>query len=194
MPPRQVVESRVMADTRRRTGSPVSLALLLGWFLPGAGHLLTRHWVRALLLFLAITSLWWLGLGMDGHLYQPGGGDFFSLLGFVGDLGAGAYYIVGWLGGFGQTVTTTAVQDYGTKFIVVASLLNIIAAVDAHNLRVGRKPSGLAVVEAPVGTPVASYSAATTTTTGGYSAGTPSAAAGTGPVQPLQRKNAEEPR
>jgi hypothetical protein len=32
---------------------------------------------------------------------------------------------------------TTA--DYGTKFIVVAGLLNVIAAVDAHNLRTGRK-------------------------------------------------------
>ena len=27
----------------------------------------------------------------------------------------------------------------GTKFIVVAGLLNVIAAVDAHNLRTGRK-------------------------------------------------------
>jgi hypothetical protein len=31
------------------------------------------------------------------------------------------------------------VADYGTKFIVVAALLNVIAAVDAHNLRTGRK-------------------------------------------------------
>jgi hypothetical protein len=179
-----------MADTRRRTGSPVSVALFLGWLIPGAGHLLTRHWVRALLLFLSITSLWWLGLAMDGHIFQPGGGDFFSLLGFVGDLGAGAYYLVGWLGGFGQSVTTTAVQDYGTKFIVVASLLNIIAAVDAHNLSIGRKPSGLVIAQAAAGTEVASYSAPTTTTTSGYTAGTPSAAAGTGPVQP--RKTGEQ--
>ena len=32
------------------------------------------------------------------------------------------------------------VADWGTRFIVVAGLLNIIAAVDAHNLRTGRKP------------------------------------------------------
>jgi hypothetical protein len=32
---------------------------------------------------------------------------------------------------------TTA--DYGTRFIVVAGLLNVIAAVDAHNLYTGRK-------------------------------------------------------
>lgn len=182
-----------MTDTRQRSGSPVSLALLLGWLVPGAGHLLTRHWVRALLLFLSISSLWWLGLAMDGHLYQPGGGDLFGMLGFLGDLGSGAYYIVGWFGGFGQTITTTAVEDYGSKFLVVASLLNIIAAVDAHNLRIGRKPSGVIVAETPVTSSAAGYSAPTSTTGSGYSAGTPSAASGTGPVQPLQGQKAGEP-
>ncbi|MGO4211847.1 DUF6677 family protein, partial [Terriglobus sp. YAF25] len=29
---------------------------------------------------------------------------------------------------------------YGTRFIVVAGLLNIMAAVDAHSLANGRKP------------------------------------------------------
>jgi hypothetical protein len=33
-----------------------------------------------------------------------------------------------------------AVADYGTKFIVVAGLLNIIAAVDAHQIAIGKKP------------------------------------------------------
>ena len=128
--------------TQRSTGSPVSLALLLGWLVPGAGHLLTRHWVRAALLFLAISLLWWLGLAMNGRLYQPGGDDPLSLLGFVGDLGSGLYYLVGYAGGMGRGVVQVATADYGTKFIVVASLLNIIAAVDAHNLRIGRKWSG----------------------------------------------------
>ena len=40
--------------------------------------------------------------------------------------------------GADQAQVTTA--DYGTRFIVVAGLLNVIAAVDAHNLRTGRKP------------------------------------------------------
>jgi hypothetical protein len=126
-----------MPDTRQ--SRPVSLALLLGWLLPGAGHLLTRHWIRALLLFLAISSLWWLGIAMDGRLYLPGGADPLSLLGFVGDLGSGLFYLIGFSGGLGRHVVQVATADYGTKFIVVASLLNIIAAVDAHNLLIGRK-------------------------------------------------------
>jgi len=41
----------------------------------------------------------------------------------------------------GQAAVQVAVADYGTKFIVVAGLLNIIAAVDAHSLATGRKAS-----------------------------------------------------
>ena len=126
-------------------GPPVSLALLLGWLIPGAGHLLTRHFVRALLLFLAISILWWLGIAMNGRLYLPGGGDPLSLLGFIGDLGSGLFYLIGFGGGLGRNVVQVATADYGTKFIVVASLLNVIAAVDAHNLRIGRKRSGVAL-------------------------------------------------
>ena len=43
--------------------------------------------------------------------------------------------------GWGQAPVLTAVADYGTKFIVVAGLLNIVAAVDAHSLANGRKRS-----------------------------------------------------
>lgn len=93
-------------------------------------------------MFVAISAMWWLGIAMNGHLYLPDGGDPLSLLGFAGDLGSGLFYLVGYVGGLGRGVVQVATADYGTKFIVVASLLNIIAAVDAHNLRIGRKPSG----------------------------------------------------
>ena len=32
-----------------------------------------------------------------------------------------------------------AVADYGTKFIIVAGLLNIMAAIDAHHIAIGKK-------------------------------------------------------
>jgi hypothetical protein len=42
--------------------------------------------------------------------------------------------------GLGADSVQVTTADYGTRFIVVAGLLNVIAAVDAHNLRTGRKP------------------------------------------------------
>ncbi|MEO6816166.1 MAG: DUF6677 family protein, partial [Edaphobacter sp.] len=41
----------------------------------------------------------------------------------------------------GQVAVVTVSADYGTKFMVVAGLLNVIAAVDAHSLATGRKAS-----------------------------------------------------
>jgi hypothetical protein len=57
----------------------------------------------------------------------------------AGDLGNGLLFFVSRLAGWGadQVLVTTA--DWGSRFIVVAGLLNVIAAVDAHNLRTGRK-------------------------------------------------------
>jgi len=41
--------------------------------------------------------------------------------------------------GLGADTVQVTTADYGTQFIVVAGLLNVISAVDAHNLRTGRK-------------------------------------------------------
>jgi len=79
-----------------------------------------------------------IGLAMQGKLYTSAQ-DILGMLGMAGDLGSGLLYFVGRASGWGGQPEQTTVADYGTKFIVVAGLLNIIAAVDAHNLRTGRK-------------------------------------------------------
>ena len=111
-----------------------------GWLVPGAGHLLQRRWVRGALLFVSITMMFFLGLGMQGKLYAPNTGEVLDMLGFVGDLGAGGLYLLSTAAGWGQNLVQVVTQDYGTKFLVVAGLLNFIAAVDAHSIRMGRKP------------------------------------------------------
>jgi len=78
---------------------------------------------------------------MQGKLYHANTGDTLEMLGFAGDLGGGALYILGRIFDFGHGAIQIATADYGTKFIVVSGLLNVISAVDAHNLSIGRKPS-----------------------------------------------------
>ncbi|MFP5228059.1 MAG: DUF6677 family protein [Acidobacteriota bacterium] len=114
-------------------------ALILGWLVPGAGHLLTRHWIRALLLFLAISAMFFLGIAMQAKVYVPNTGDPLDMLGFAGDIGTGALYFLARIFSLGQSTVQLVTADYGTKFVVVAGLLNFVAAVDAHNLRIGRK-------------------------------------------------------
>lgn len=133
--------SKVQIPSKAQTSSEgfVYWALIVGWLVPGAGHLLTGRWVRALLLFVSISAMFWLGIAMQGKLYAPNTGDLLDVLGFAGDLGNGLFYALGRILGLGNTAVQTATADYGTKFIVVAGLLNFISAVDAHNLRIGRK-------------------------------------------------------
>jgi hypothetical protein len=82
-----------------------------------------------------------LGLGLQGKIYTPNTGEILDILGFAGDLGLGVVYALARLFGWGASSVITTLGDYGTKFIVVAGLLNLIAAVDAHSLASGRKAS-----------------------------------------------------
>jgi len=117
------------------------LVLLAGWLVPGAGHLLLGKWIRGTLIFTSILGMYLLGLGLQGKIYVPNTGDILDILGFLGQLGMGMGYVLARLFGWGATSVLITVGDYGTKFLVVGGLLNIIAAVDAHSLANGRKAS-----------------------------------------------------
>jgi len=116
------------------------LAPAVGWLIPGAGHLILKRWGRGLLLMLSVGALYLLGLAMQGHVYKPNGGDILDMLGFVGNLGAGALYIFSRINDWGPGAIAHATADYGTKFLIVAGLLNFIAAADAYHIAIGKKP------------------------------------------------------
>lgn len=118
-----------------------ALALLLGWLVPGAGHLLIGKWMRGLLLFAAILGMYMVGLSLAGKIYTPNTGEILDMLGFVGQLGMGLLYLLARLLGWGSSAAATTLNDYGTKYLVACGLLNLIAAVDAHSLASGRKAS-----------------------------------------------------
>jgi hypothetical protein len=118
-----------------------AMVLVAGWLIPGLGHLLLGKWIRALLLFLSIAGMFLIGLGLQGKIYQPGTGDILDILGFAAQLGLGLLCgLAHWIG-WGASSAVNTLADYGTKFIVIAGLLNYIAAVDAHSLANGRKAS-----------------------------------------------------
>jgi hypothetical protein len=122
-----------------RSGVGPSLALLLGWLVPGGGHFFLGKWVRGLLLMVSIVCMFAIGIALQGKIYSMSTGEPLDILGFVGDLGAGLLFLLARVMGWGQAPVLVAVADYGTKFIVVAGLLNIVAAVDAHSIASGRK-------------------------------------------------------
>jgi hypothetical protein len=121
------------------TGSMTIIAPLAGWLLPGLGHFIQRRWIRGLLLMLAVFIMFFAGLGMQGKVYGFNTGDLLDILGFVGDIGSGLLYFIARAMDWGAGNIQRAVADYGTKYIVVAGLLNIISAVDAYHIAIGKK-------------------------------------------------------
>ncbi len=117
------------------------LVLIAGWLVPGAGHFMLRKWGRGSLLFVSIVAMFTIGLALKGKVYSPNTGDLLDILNFAGDLGSGVLYMLARMFDLGQVTVQVATADYGTKFMVVAGLLNIISAVDAHSLATGRKLS-----------------------------------------------------
>lgn len=115
------------------------LAPILGWLVPGAGHFMQRRWIRGALLMASIVAMFVLGILMQGKVYGINGGDLLDMLGFVGDLGAGGLYFVTRAMDWGQGAIQLASADYGTKYIIVAGLLNVIGAVDAYDIAIGKK-------------------------------------------------------
>jgi hypothetical protein len=116
------------------------MAPLVGWLIPGAGHLIQKRYVRGVLLMVSVVAMFLLGLAMNGRVYGPNGGDILEMLGFVGDLGSGALYFLAMIMGWGHAAAAQATADYGKTFVIVAGLLNFIAVADAHHIALGKKP------------------------------------------------------
>jgi hypothetical protein len=121
--------------TSTKSGSQegfVYLPLIAGWLVPGGGHFLLRKWGRGALLAASILGMFVLGLLMQGKVYA-GAHDILDILGLAGDLGNGLPYVLSRMLGLGDVQVMVTTADWGTRFIVVAGLLNIIAAVDAQD-------------------------------------------------------------
>jgi hypothetical protein len=136
--------SNVQAPARaagKTTTMPAAMILLAGWLVPGAGHFLLRKWIRGSLILISIVAMFGIGLALKGKIYSPNTAELLDMLNFAGNLGTGLLYVIARVFDLGQASVQVAIADYGTKFIVVAGLLNIISAVDAHSLATGRKAS-----------------------------------------------------
>jgi hypothetical protein len=118
-------------------------AVGLGWLIPGGGHFLLKRPGRGVLLMAAVVLMFLFGLMMRGAMFQPQTGDILTTIiycgGFIGDLASGLLYLLTtWLG-YAQPDVAGHVHDYGTKFLVAAGLLNILAMVDAYEIATGKK-------------------------------------------------------
>jgi hypothetical protein len=136
-----------MADQAVTTeGQPVRPWLpvvALAWFIPGGGHFLLGKRGRAALIAGSVALTFLFGLLTRGALFEPQTGDVLTTLiytgGFIGNLASGLLYFVAVWMGYSQPDVAGHVHDYGTKFLVAAGLMNLLAMVDAYDIAKGKK-------------------------------------------------------
>jgi hypothetical protein len=140
------------------------LAVVLGWLLPGAGHLLLGRVSRGLIFGGLIWASFGLGLAHDGRLAlkddrQP----LLTSLQIVANLGVGPADVVARIAIYGAPVyrmvpgrTSDAAPDrqeifrgrarspvsiYGTAYLWTAGLMNLLLLFDIWDIGRGRNPA-----------------------------------------------------
>jgi len=118
-------------------------ATVAAFIVPGLGHLLLGRFIRGAIIGGVIIIMFALGFVMEGHLYKPDPAEwltwFFSFL----DAGMGLPYVVCALADWGVQITPEQAAkvtfEYGNTFLCVAGALNMLAAMDAYDIGIGRK-------------------------------------------------------
>lgn len=119
------------------------IAAAAAWGVPGLGHLLLRRWGKALVYFASVGALVVAGVLMRGNIFHSGGADAFETLGFLADVGSGAFYFLApRIDALGPDVSHAA-GDYGTRLIAAAGVLNVLCVLEAFEIGLrGRERQG----------------------------------------------------
>jgi hypothetical protein len=131
---------------RKAPAPPIGVwapAVGLAWLVPGGGHFLLKRPGRGSLLLFSVAAMFSLGLMMRGAMFHPQTGDLLTTIiycgGFLGDVASGIFYLLTNWFNYTQPDVAGHVHDYGTKFLVGAGLLNVLAMVDAYEIATGHK-------------------------------------------------------
>lgn len=109
------------------------------WAVPGLGHFLLWRLGRAIVFFLGVSTFAVLGVGLRGHIFSLQSADAFELLGFLSNIGAGAYYFAAKHLVADAADVSRAAGDYGTRLFAAAGVLNLLCVLDALDIASGRK-------------------------------------------------------
>jgi hypothetical protein len=128
---------RATAAEQTQSGGLVLLCLA-SWAVPGAAHLwLGRR--KGLVFLLALPAMFAIGLAIHGRLFPFDVSEPLVGLAALADVGIGATYFIAGALGYGTGDVRAVTYEYGNAFLVVAGLLNLLVAIDAYDIALGRK-------------------------------------------------------
>jgi len=128
----------VTADNSAKEKIPI-VPVVAAWLIPGGGHLWQRRWGRGALLLASIGAMFLLGVAMGGRLFKLMPSNIVETLGFLSDICSGLLFLAAKFAGYDPPEVASPIADFGTKFILVAGLLNVLGILDAYDIAIGKK-------------------------------------------------------
>ena len=131
--------STVKRSTPAAPAKPLWLVYLLGWLVPGGGHLWLGRTTKGLVFLAALPAMFVIGLALEGRLFPFAPSEPLVALAAVADVASGLPYLIAHTLGYGVGRAVALTYDYGNAFLITAGLLNALVIVDAHDIALGRK-------------------------------------------------------
>ena len=126
------------------------VAWILGWLLPGAGHLYLGQRARGAVLACALTGCFAAGVFLGGRGTVSAAHSEYLVL----QWGAGLPTAAAWAAGTREPAdVAVSRRELGTLYTLVPALLNIVAALDAAARAAGADPGGPPPGPVPVESP-----------------------------------------
>ena len=117
----------------------VLVICVLGWAMPGLGHLASGRILRGVFFAVIILTMFVAGIALDGQIYEPERGMPLSYLATLGSAGIGLPYVIVQALGLGGGDVRSGTFEYGNTFTLVAGLLNLLVIFDAYDVALGRR-------------------------------------------------------
>jgi hypothetical protein len=117
-----------------------ALACAAAWLVPGAGHFMVGQHRKAAVFFVALTTLYVIGLTLGGRLFPLEWAEPLVLLSALAQWAIGLARVAAMVAHLGQGDVVAASYEYGNTFLIVGGLLNTLVVLDAYDRASGRKP------------------------------------------------------
>src|SRR5688572_13147064 len=102
----------------KRVNMGATLAICSGgWLLPGLSHVLLGKWVRGLIFFACVLTMFVVGIAMSGKLYDLAFEAPLQIFAFLANVGVGVPYLISQRMGWGIGTMEARSFDYGTMYL-----------------------------------------------------------------------------
>ena len=118
---------------------PPAVVCVVSWLVPGAGHFMQGRPQKGVIFLVALTAMFAFGHALNGRLAAFDFSDPLVGLAAIANLGLGLPYFIARAMDLGHGIVTAASYEYGNTFLIVSGLLNMLVAIDAYDVRLGRK-------------------------------------------------------